>query len=70
VENLQHCCTTNITFTTASEDVLKHGVDTSAMKSRNKELAWEIRKTHKEFYLGNLKGEDRAGELSVDRKIM
>ena len=64
MENLQHCCTTNITFATASEDVLKHGVNTSAMKSRNKELTWEIREMHKDFYLGNLKGEDRAGELS------
>jgi len=70
VEHLQHCCTAYITFTTGSEDVLKHGVDTSAMKSRNKELTWEIRETRKEFYFGNLKGEDRAGELSVDRKIM
>jgi hypothetical protein len=25
------------------------------MKSRNKELTWEIRETHKEFYLGNLR---------------
>jgi len=45
-------------------------VDTNAMKSRKKEPTWEIRETHKEFCLGNVKGDDRAGELRVDRKIM
>lgn len=58
--NLQHCCTTNITLTTGSED---------ALKSRNREFTWETREMHKEFYLGTLNGEDCAGELSVDRKI-
>jgi len=48
VENLQHCCTTNITFTTGSEDVLKHGVDNQGTRSslgryvkRTKNSTWE-----------------------------
>jgi hypothetical protein len=40
--------TTNIMFTIGSEDVLKHGVDISAMKSKNNELTWEIREMRKE----------------------
>jgi hypothetical protein len=38
--------------------MLKHGGDTGAMKSRNREVRWEISEAHS------------AGELSVDRKIM